>query len=807
MSPGTKQKRIVQETFLPPTPEQIVSLEAIQRRVVWLASRMIHHANHERPNPEGSKIGGHQASSTSIASILTALYFHYLRPGDRVAVKPQSSPAFHAVQYLLGRLPREYMTRLRSYGGLQPYPSRTKDPDGVDFSTGSVGLGAVAPAFCAAVYRYAQAHFGPLPERRFVALMGDAEMDEGNVWEALLDDSLQGIHNLLWIVDLNRQSLDRVVPGIRATRLKRLFEDMGWQVIEAKYGRKLQALFACPGGDALRRRIDRMLNEQYQALIRQDGAEIRSHLLEDKAQGRAEMAHLLEDIPDGDLPALLSNLGGHDMEELLSKLAEIDGRRPAILFAYTIKGWGLPLAGHPLNHSQLMSPEQIEGLRAPYGIPSDDDWPRFDETSPEGRICTERAGKLFGGGEKPPFVLSPGDIPQDIHMPNPPVTSTQDAFGRLLMQLADLPELAGRIVTTSPDVSISTNLAGWINKTGVFSPREERDYEDAEVYRLLKWHRSPRGQHIELGISEMNLFMMLSMMGLSTELCGVHLIPIGTVYDPFVCRGLDALIYGLYSGSKFIFAGTPSGVTLSPEGGSHQSTVTPSLGTELPNLDYWEPCFALELKWILLESIRQCCDRAKGRSTYLRLSTRPIDQGLMKKALGRLGEEALRRQVLGGACRLRDWRDGGASDESAPLVILAAAGTMIPEAMAAAEILEREGARVNVLGIASPRRLYDQWQWGRREILEGASLGREGFLGELILQPERRAPIVTVQDGASHSLAWLGSVFGARAISLGVDRFGQTGSRAELYEHFGIDAAGIAEAAYSVLEICDSGQG
>lgn len=807
MSPGTKQKRIVQETFLPPTPEQIVSLEAIQRRVVWLASRMIHHANHERPNPEGTKIGGHQASSTSIASILTALYFHYLRPGDRVAVKPQSSPAFHAVQYLLGRLPREYMTRLRSYGGLQPYPSRTKDPDGVDFSTGSVGLGAVAPAFCAAVYRYAQAHFGPLPERRFVALMGDAEMDEGNVWEALLDDSLQGLHNLLWIVDLNRQSLDRVVPGIRATRLKRLFEDMGWQVIEAKYGRKLQALFACPGGDALRRRIDRMLNEQYQALIRQGGAEIRSHLLEDKAQGRAEMAHLLEDIPDGELPALLSNLGGHDMEELLSKLAEIDGRRPAILFAYTIKGWGLPLAGHPLNHSQLMSPEQIEGLRAPYGIPSDDDWPRFDETSPEGRICTERAGKLFGGGEKPPFVLSPGDVPEDIHMPTPPVTSTQDAFGRLLMQLADLPELAGRIVTTSPDVSISTNLAGWINKTGVFSPREERDYEDAEVYRLLKWHRSPRGQHIELGISEMNLFMMLSMMGLSTELCGVHLIPVGTVYDPFVCRGLDALIYGLYSGSKFIFAGTPSGVTLSPEGGSHQSTVTPSLGTELPNLDYWEPCFALELKWILLESIRQCCDRVKGRSTYLRLSTRPIDQGLMKKALGRLGEEALRRQVLGGAFRLRDWRDGGASDESAPLVILAAAGTMIPEAMAAAEILEREGARVNVLGIASPRRLYDQWQRGRREILEGASLGREEFLGELILQPERRAPIVTVQDGASHSLAWLGSVFGARAISLGVDRFGQTGSRAELYEHFGIDAAGIAEAAYSVLEICDSGQG
>jgi pyruvate dehydrogenase E1 component len=806
LSPATKQKRPVQESQ-PLTPGRIEALDIIQRRVVWLASRMIHHANHERPNPEGTKVGGHQASSTSIASILTALYFHYLRPGDRVAVKPQSSPAFHAVQYLLGRLPREYMTRLRSYGGLQPYPSRTKDPDGVDFSTGSVGLGAVAPAFCAAVYRYAQAHFGPLPERRFVALMGDAEMDEGNVWEALLDDSLQGLHNLLWIVDLNRQSLDRVVPGIRAVRLKRLFEDMGWQVIEAKYGRKLQDLFGRPGGEALRRRIDRMLNEEYQAMIRQDGAEIRRHLLEEKGQGRAEMAHLLENIPDGELPALLSNLGGHDMEELLLRLAEVDDRRPTILFAYTIKGWGLPLAGHPLNHAQLMSPEQIEGLRVSYGIPSDDDWPRFDEASAEGGLCAERAGHLFGGGENPPFVFSPNDVPGDIHMPSPSMTSTQDTFGRLLVQLADQPGLARHIVTTSPDVSISTNLAGWINKTGVFSPREQKDYEDAEVYRLLKWHRSPRGQHIELGISEMNLFMMLSMMGLSTELCGVHLIPIGTVYDPFVCRGLDALIYGLYSGSKFIVAGTPSGVTLSPEGGSHQSTVTPSLGTELPELDYWEPCFALELKWILLESIRQCCDRAKGRSSYLRLSTRPVDQGLMNAALGRLGEDALSRQVLSGACRLRDWRDRGAVDESAPLVILAAAGALIPEALAAADMLEREGTRVNVLGIASPRRLYDRWQSCRTGYLEVAGSGREGFLGELILPQERRAPIVTVQDGASHSLAWLGSVFGTRTVSLGVDRFGQTGSRADLYRHFGIDAAGIAEAAFSLLEICDAGQG
>lgn len=797
MNAAGKQKKPTRET--PPlTPERIQALDAVQRRVVWLASRMIDYANHVRPNPEGTKIGGHQASSTSITSILTALYFHWLEPGDRVAVKPQSSPAFHAVQYLLGRLPRPYMTQLRAYGGLQPYPSRTKDPDAVDFSTGSVGLGAVAPAFAAAVYRYAGAHFGPLPDRRFVALLGDAELDEGSVWEALLDDSLQGLGNLLWIVDLNRQSLDRVVPGIRAARLKRLFEDLGWQVIEAKYGRKLQALFGQPGGEALRRRIDRMANEEYQAMIRQDGAQIRRSLLGEKGQGRDELERLLEGIPDAEMPVLLSNLGGHDMEELIARLAEVDDRRPTILFAYTIKGWGLPLAGHPLNHAQLMSPEQIEGLRAKYGIPAGDDWPLFDETSPEGRLCSERAGTLYGGDGNPSVALVPEDVPVDVRLPSPPLTSTQDAFGRLLIQLADVPTVARHMVTTSPDVSISTNLAGWINKMGVFSPREEKDYEDAEVYRLLRWHRSPRGRHIELGISEMNLFMMLSMMGLSKEISGVHLVPVGTVYDPFVCRGLDALIYGLYSGSKFIFAGTPSGVTLSPEGGSHQSTVTPSLGTELPNLDYWEPCFAAELKWILLEAIRQCCDRAAGRSTYLRLSTRPVDQGLMNGALKRLGEDALRAQVLSGACRLRDWRDGGMTDASAPLVTLAAAGTLVPEAMAAAEMLEKEGARVNVLAISSPRRLYEQWQAGRVRQSEGRA--GQGLLEELIPAAERNAPIVTVQDGASHSLAWLGSVFGVRAASLGVDRFGQTGSRADLYGVFGIDAAGIAEAAFSALE-------
>lgn len=790
-------------------PETLTALDMIQRRVAWLATNMVHHANYVRPNPDGSKVGGHQASSTSVSSILTALYFHVLQPGDRVSIKPQSSPAFHAVQYLLGQLPRDYLTSLRAFGGLQPYPSRTKDPDHVDIATGSVGLGAVAPAFAALAHRYAQAHFGQVSSRRFIAVIGDAELDEGSVWEAILDEALADLDNLIWIVDLNRQSLDRVVPGIRAARLKKLFENSGWQVLEAKYGRTLQHLFSQPAGDALCQRIDTMSNEEYQALIRLPGDKLRPRLLHVNGQEHDGIAQLLAPIPDDQLPQVLSNLGGHDMSVLIDTLAQVDSVRPTIIFAYTIKGWLLPIAGHPLNHATLLTPEQLAEVRTALQIPDNDEWAAFDDESPPGRVCQEAAVRLYPNTVQPPALVPDGSIPHTLDIPTDGVTSTQETFGRLLVRLADVPGLGERIVTTSPDVSVSTNLAGWINKTGVFSVSEEPEYEESEAYRLLKWKRTPQGQHIELGISEMNLFMMLGMLGLSTDLCGQQLIPIGTVYDPFVCRGLDALIYALYSGAKFIFAGTPSGVSLSPEGGSHQSIVTPSLGMELPTLLAWEPCFALETEWVMLEALRQCSDSQHGRSSYLRLSTRAIDQEMLKPALHRLGEDRLRRQVLAGGYRLIDWRD---SDDNhvhtpdnygytSPVVHIATTGTLVPEAVAAAHMLQREGVAVNVLNLVSPRQLFETWQAARREQVRDPFGPTGGPFDWLILPEERRAPIVTVHDGASHALAWLGSIYGTLVVACGVDTFGQAGTRADLYSSFGIDAESIAEAAFSAIDL------
>ncbi len=781
--------------------ELLETLNTVQERVLWLATLIIHYANNLRPNADQTKVGGHQASSASVVSILTALYFHFLQAGDRVSIKPHASPVFHAIQYLLGKLPKKQLTMFRSFGGLQAYPSRTKDPDAVDFSTGSVGLGAVAPAFGALAHRYALSHFGHVSSRRFVGVIGDAELDEGNVWEAILDQALTGLENLLWIVDLNRQSLDRVVPGIRARQLARLFEESGWQVLEAKYGRQLQALFEEPGGAALRRRIDEMSNEEYQALIRLPGAELRSRIIDCQGIDSAEIAASIQSIPDETLPSVVSNLGGHDLEELLAVLAqaEAEPERPTIIFAYTIKGWGLPIAGHPLNHSMLLNDAQIADLRERLEVSPPDDWNRFDPYSPAGKLCLEVADRLFPPDPEPPVTLSADDIPTVLSLPTQGDLSTQQSLGRLLMRLTRVPKLSDRIVTTSPDVSVSTNLSGWIIKTGVFAQQELPDYE-SEANELRSWRHGPQGQHIELGISEMNLFTLLGMFGLSAELCGQHIIPIGTVYDPFVCRGLEALIYAQYSGAKFIFAGTPSGISLAPEGGAHQSTVTPSLGAEIPRLNAYEPCFAQELEWILLEALRQCCDRDQGRSTYLRLSTKPIDQTLLTPAVERLGVDELQRQVLAGGYRLVDWRSTDPVMPRERLVHIATTGVMIPEAVEAAEILRQQRVAANVLNMTSSRQLFEAWQ-SMQQHPEGSQRGGTPF-DWLIPTNERHAPIVTVHDGASHALSWLGSVYGELVIPLGVDEFGQSGDRAELYRHFGIDAEGIAEAALAALSRC-----
>jgi pyruvate dehydrogenase E1 component len=772
----------------------LATLQSIEQRILWLATRMIDYANRERPSADKLKVGGHQASSASMVTMMTALYFDWLRAGDRVAVKPHASPVLHAINYLLGRLDREYLTTLRDFGGLQSYPSRTKDPDPIDFSTGSVGLGAAAPLFAAVVDRYAQAHFDVPTGRRFVALIGDAELDEGNVWEALADPVARGLGNLTWIVDFNRQSLDRVVPGVRSSEFSRVFADHGWQVEVVKYGRRLREAFARDGGEALRRRIDDMANEEYQSLLRRPGAEVRRCLIDSAPSGdRAPLGTVLDGYEDADLPELLGDLGGHDVADMLDALARADAdtERPTVIFAFTIKGWGLPIAGHPLNHSALLSGAQIDELRDRLAD-ADDEWATFASESPEGRLCAASAERLTPPAGAAPVRVDPYAIPQEYGPVVSRPTSSQDAFARALQDLSNIEEVAKHVVTTSPDVSISTGLGGWINRRGVFSPTDEPVYEGEEA-GPLKWEPSPRGQHIELGISEMNLFLLLGQLGLGAELHGTQLLPVGTVYDPFVCRGLDALIYSVYSGSRFVFAGTPSGVSLSREGGAHQSSITASIGMELPGLTFWEPCYALETEWAFLHALRDSV-RTDGEAHYLRLSTTPVDQAPFAALMERVDRAELRDDVLAGGYRLAEAEAGGLGSQ----VVIAACGAMIPQALAARDLLAEEDVGATVLNLTSPDRLFRALRT-RTGALRSGRLSDPGILDRLVTAEERSAPLVTVHDAAPHALAFLGAALGMPLIPLGVDRFGQTGSQPDVYDWLDLSPEAIAEAAIAGL--------
>jgi pyruvate dehydrogenase E1 component len=766
------------------------TLRSIERRVLWLAVRIVDYANRERTKNDELKVGGHQASSASMVTLMTALYFADLNARDRVSVKPHASPVLHAIEYLLGRLPREYLTKLRDYRGLQAYPSRTKDVFPVDFSTGSVGLGSTAPLFGALADRYVDSHFGAGTGGRFISLLGDAELDEGTMWEAAIEPATRSLGNVLWIVDLNRQSLDRVVPVLKSQELQRQFEAVGWQVLEIKYGRRLEEAFARDGGTLLRAAIDEMPNQVYQSLFGASEEVVVTTLLDAApADRRSELGRLLAAY-DGEGGALVQDLGGHDLEAVLETLrAAREDPRPTVVFAYTVKGYGLPIAGRPQNHSALLTAEQIDELRSSVGLSADDEWEPFASGTPEAALCAEARARLDGD----PVPEQPRiEVPETLGGHDQPKTSTQAAFGRILLDLSRLEGVAERLVTVSPDVSVSTNLGGWINKVGVWSPLDEPAFEEPEP-GPLRWNVSITGRHIELGISEMNLFMLLGQLGLTGEVQGEPLLPIGTLYDPFVVRGLEAMLYGTYSGSRFVVCGTPSGISLSREGGAHQSTITPGIGIEVPGVLYAEPCYARELEWILLDALRTMHDE-DGEALYLRLSTTPVDQRPFTELVAARSADAVRADVVRGGFRLRE------PAESEDVVTIATCGTLVPHALAAAAALEDdEGIGASVVVLTSPDRLYREWSASRRRpLVDGSAPDRAHVHG--LFASDGGAPIVSVIDGASHALAWLGGAVGVRGVALGVDQFGQVGSQAAVYEAYGISAAAIETAALVALE-------
>ena len=773
-------------------------LAEIQDRVLWLAMQMIHYANNVRPALDSVKVGGHPASSASVVTILTSLYFDYMRAGDKISVKPHASPAYHAIQYLLGNLDGKYLRTLRAFHGLQAYPSQTKDPDYVDFSTGSVGLGPVAPNFAALAEEYLKTHLYSFKKNthRYISLVGDAELDEGSVWEAIAEPEMEGLDNILWVVDLNRQSLDRVIPGIKVRSWRDMFGANGWNIIDVKYGRRLQSAFAEPNGELLRICIDEMSNQVYQRLLRADAAVLREWLPKTSRYPR-DLSRLINRWDDDELPALFSNLGGHDFSMLRDAFKQSDELSdPTVVFAYTFKGWRLPSIGDPHNHSNLLSSPQMDELREHMSLSEDAVWDALPPRSSAGRMCADTGRRLAINAPRADIVQTP-PLPVDLDHDYAGRMSTLQMYGLVLTDLArNMPEVAERVVTVSPDVASSTGLGGWINKAGVWARREPETLPEEDTLRALNWRESPQGQHIELGISENNLFMMLGQLGLSYETQGELLFPVGSVYDPFVRRGLDALTYGVYSGAKFILVGVPSGVTLAPEGGAHQSLITPSIGIEMPDMAFYEPCFGKEVEWITLDALERI--RRRERSTYLRLTNKRIDQSLFRLPADADERERLRRQTLAGAYRLVDRRGEAGYAPGENVVQIMACGAMLPEAIEAGELALREGIYANVVNLTGPGQLYTRFQDGARAMVRGERAAP--FMADILSADERKAPVITVMDGHPHALAWLGGALGTRVIPLGVTEFGQSGSYPELYGEYGIGVDGIVAACFAALE-------
>ncbi len=758
-------------------------LQQVQDRVLWLSTAMVHHANRVRPNPSGLKVGGHQASCASMVSIMTSLWFEQLGPGDRVSVKPHASPVLHAVNYLLGELDESYLPRLREFGGLQSYPSRSKDPDPVDYSTGSVGIGATAPIWGAIARRFVEAKMGGAGRGRQYSLVGDAELDEGAVWEAMLDASVAELGEIVWIVDLNRQSLDRVVPNIAAGRLEQMFGAAGWQVITVKFGRLLEALFARPGGEHLRARILAMPNPEYQRLLRCRPDELRDRLPGTGA-GADAVAALVADLDDGTLTSAIRNLGGHDLDALREAYAQIDDTRPTVIIAYTIKGYGLPTQGHPQNHSSLLTAEQYAQLAAGLGMDVERPWARFADDTAAGRLCRAAADRLR---RETPATVAPPAVPTDIGRTPSGTATTQAALGRALLDLTrEAPDAAARVVTVSPDVSSSTNLAGWLNKVGVWSPTERHNWFADDAETTMHWRERPTGQHMELGIAEVNLVGLIGELGATWSRWGQPLFPIGVLYDPFVERALEPWSYGIYAGGQSILVGTPSGVSLAAEGGAHQSIKTPSIGLEQPGCVSFEPAFAIEVEWTLFDAISRL-GRPDGSSSYLRLSTRPVNQALAAVPTDPAARERRRRQVLAGAYTLR------AAAGERPAVTIVGMGAMITEALAAADRLAAAGVDAEVVCVTSPGRLFEAVQ-ARRGLGEGPS-----WILDQVFPAHRAAPMVTLLDGHPHTLAFLATVNRVRSMSLGVSRFGQAGGLEDVYRYHGIDTDAVVRAALDLL--------
>lgn len=859
-------------------------IDRIARRAFVYATRMIWEANHrDDVQPGDPKVGGHPASCSSCVHIMSALHLGVRRPADLIAVKPHASPTDHALNYMLGFMhepngrrwlsteeARGAMSRLRKFSQngepvFQSYHAES-DPDGnIFFPSGSVGIPPVVSMYTSLAYSYAKDHLFEVPEdAHFWSLMGDSEFREGSLMEALPDASERELGNVTWIVDYNRQNLDgtripnmRGLRGTDAARMERVSVANGWDVIQVAHGRKRKAAFTQDGGSTLRKVLEDAFSDyEFQSLLlKRDGAVVRERLM---ALDR-NTERVLSKMDDTEVYGVFADLGGHDVGELLNAMrrSKLDPINPTMIIAHTIKGWGLESYASPGNHNALPSEGELDSIVESDGLSTDAPFELFSEDTEESKFLAER-GAMLRAGQEELWALKDRNLKKfeeagkaglpdslGLNLKYYPMVHTQYVWGQLAAKLIRIgnayhPEKTGEgeyelegdearwgpaadlVMTMAPDVGTSTNINPAMDDK-IYGP-DQHDHEEQLGIRdrrrpQLAPHDEPWSRHIRFEIAEANCMSAVGAFGKMRDHVGLPFFPIMTVYDFFIKRAFDQLYYNLYWGSSFVVIGTPSGVTLAPEGAQH--SWKSDIG--MPNVIIWEPFYAIEMDWILSETLRRhYLNDNKGRSgVIIRAVTRAYPQAEMMKRLtqskrfeGQSEDEILaatRADALEGGYYLVDYRGFEGYEPGENVVNILTLGAMGSEALAASDRLREDGIYANVICVTSGDLLVGNLAHDNhyRHLKQGLGINGDLHLsqgdgavsdrGDFVSLAGRRVPIVAVVDGEPGILDNVGGIVGVRSETLAVRKASKCGRPVDVFGYQGIDGNAVYDACGRML--------
>lgn len=880
-------------------------LENIFSRAHYLATQMIYQANHRKDKSKGDpKVGGHASGSSSALHILGTLHLFAKKGYDHICNKPHASPADHAFNYLLDlffnsdgtKLTQEEkdkaMLRLRAFvndeypHSFQSYHSAF-DPDQHNFfPSGTVGIPPVNAGYLALAYRFAKKHGYQVPDAHFWCVMGDAEFREGSLFEATPDFAEREIGNLTWILDYNRQSLDghrmtnkEIMGGTDNERVEKTMAANGWHVIQVRHGKKRKAVFKKKDGRKFQTFIEDELSDyalQALLLIRDP-----KHLKAQMSKKYPTLKNFFKDVSDQELYEALRDFGGHDVESLKEAYAasKENTRQPTIIICHTLKGWGLQMEAEQGNHSSLPSKKEMEELQERQGLATNTLFAGFDENSPEGKFLKQRGDEIHQQMQEQydlkkqnqeffaKQIESDGGIPDslDINLKMASYPHTQWMLGQCAAKLTRIANTkdgtdkkpltedelkwrtAGELLTTmAPDVGTSTNLNPAMDGK-IFGAPVEDDLEgeygvkDKKLPDLVQAEENS-DRFVRFEITESNTMSCMGSYGKVRDVLGIPILPLMTVYDFFLKRALDQLFYNLYWKSSFILVGTPSGVTLSPEGAQHgwKSDI------QIPNQITWEPTFCQEMDWILADSIKRhlTYDNEGRTGVIIRGVTRGIDQKILMKNLKKQARfktsqttmalkdypledatdestietlsdndimDALKADVLKGAYYLIDYRGYANYEPGDNVVNIFSLGAMVTEAVEASEELLKKGIYANVIVVTCTDLLCgnlaheNNYSFLREDLKISGDLHLQPTVngnataGEIATLSGRRVPCVSIHDGEPGLLDNIGSIVGVRHETLAVRKHSKCGRPVDIYNYHGIDAQAVIEACGKVL--------